>query len=188
MTSRVKPVHHVLVASLLLLGLSSAALAAQGNTTITGRIVDAASGAPIANVIVTIPGTTDSVRTDTLGRFSVQSPAASSGSISMSHVNYQRLMLPPDSGVSNGFHLDAELLPAAPVPGELDSRGLRYLGVVRVGQDSVRVTFQLDKQWFDANEHRLVTVNTVNSRNALPLYGTSALYGAILITLRGSLE
>ncbi len=65
------------------------------NRTLSGRVIDAGSNAPLADVNITIEGNPDGITTDSAGRFTIALPAG--GKLVLSHVGYNTLKLKPDA-------------------------------------------------------------------------------------------
>ena len=82
----------------LLAVLISSLAAWSQNRTLTGRVVDAGSNTPLADVNITIEGTRNGVTTDTAGRFTINLPAG--GKLVLTHVGFTTLKLKPDASGS----------------------------------------------------------------------------------------
>jgi TonB-linked SusC/RagA family outer membrane protein len=80
--------------SLLAVLLGSTSTWAQTRT-LSGRVIDASSNAPLADVNITIEGTHNVVTTDSAGRFTVILSAG--GKLVLSHVGYNVMKLKPDA-------------------------------------------------------------------------------------------
>jgi hypothetical protein len=80
--------------SLLAVLLGSMPVWAQTKT-LSGRVIDAVSNAPMPNVNITVEGTHDGVATDREGRFTISLPAG--GKLVITHIGYFSQKLKPDA-------------------------------------------------------------------------------------------
>lgn len=98
-----------LLCALALVGILPALARAQGEGTITGRVVDAASGQPVPTVQIAIVGGTSGALTNESGRFTIPGVAAGSVTVRAARIGYRPETKPATVTAGDTTTVDFEL-------------------------------------------------------------------------------
>ncbi len=164
---------------LYVVGMLMAVGFAQAQTTVSGRVTDAATGEPIEGVTVLAEGTTTGVFTDAEGQYTLRVPAATE-SLMFSFLNYARQTVPIAGQTTLNIALEEDFmqLDEVVVTAIGISREKKALGYAVANLENEEITKARSANFVDALAGKVAGVR-VNNQSGTP-------GGGVKILIRGA--